>query len=108
MKESRRTKYLYVISNPSFSGYYKVGVTSDFHQRLSSYNTGDPHRAYKIEYKPRQHGGFNGNVSRNAKPVSIGEVEYASITKAAKELSVSNGWLWKQLNDNNKPNYKYL
>ena len=49
MKESRRTKYLYVISNPSFSGYYKVGVTSDFHQRLSSYNTGDPHRAYKIE-----------------------------------------------------------
>ena len=160
MKESKRTKYLYVVSNPSFSGYYKIGVTSDFHQRLSNYNTGDPYRAYKleliavpksrsardieqefmlnneskyewfqydslddmladvyrlmgddfdiIEYKRRQHGGYNGNASRNCKSVSINGVVYSSLTKAHRELNKSIGWLHYKLNDDNQPNYEYL
>ena len=44
-------KWVYVISNPSYSGEFKVGVASDWKSRLNSYQTSDPNRAYKIEYK---------------------------------------------------------
>jgi len=41
---------IYLISNPAFPGYYKIGMTKDIDNRLSQYQTGDPHRAYKIEH----------------------------------------------------------
>lgn len=43
--------YVYVISNPAFSGRYKVGVAKDVDRRLNSYQTSDPDRAYKVEHK---------------------------------------------------------
>lgn len=47
----REQKYVYVISHPNFPGEYKVGIASDWKSRLNSYQTSDPEREYKAEYK---------------------------------------------------------
>ena len=47
----REQKYVYVISHPNFPGEYKVGIASDWKSRLNSYQTSDPERQYKAEYK---------------------------------------------------------
>ncbi len=44
-------KWIYVISNPRYPGEYKVGVAKNTTSRLNSYQTSDPDRKYKIEYK---------------------------------------------------------
>ncbi len=44
-------KYVYVISNPYFIGMYKVGIAKDYKSRLNSYQTSDPDRGYRLEYK---------------------------------------------------------
>lgn len=41
---------LYLISNPVFPNLYKIGITQDLNARLSSYQTYDPHRRYKVEH----------------------------------------------------------
>lgn len=42
--------YLYIISNSAWPGWIKVGVTQNLKNRLHTYQTGSPHRNYKIEY----------------------------------------------------------
>ena len=44
-------KYVYVISNSAYPGEYKVGIAKDWKARLNSYQTSDPNRGYKLEYK---------------------------------------------------------
>ncbi len=44
-------KYVYIISNPKYKGVYKVGIANDYKARLNSYQTSDPYRSYKLEYK---------------------------------------------------------
>ncbi len=44
-------KWVYVISNTLFQNEYKVGVALNWQQRLNSYQTSDPNRAYKMEFK---------------------------------------------------------
>ena len=44
-------KWVYVISNESFDGEYKVGIATNWKSRLNSYQTSDPNRGYKLEYK---------------------------------------------------------
>lgn len=41
---------VYLISNPAFPGYLKVGITSNLLKRLASYQTYDPFRSYKVEH----------------------------------------------------------
>ena len=41
---------LYIISNPAWPGEYKVGITMNVRKRLSSYNTSDPNRGYRLEH----------------------------------------------------------
>ena len=48
-------KYVYIISNPKYKGEYKVGIAKDVHSRLNSYQTSDPDRNFKIEYKIHTH-----------------------------------------------------
>jgi predicted GIY-YIG superfamily endonuclease len=48
--ESTEKGYLYIISNPAYKGWCKVGITEDINKRLSTYQTGDPFRSYKVEY----------------------------------------------------------
>lgn len=42
--------YIYIISNPAFPGYLKVGSAKDAETRLNSYQTYSPFRDYKLEY----------------------------------------------------------
>ncbi len=44
-------KFVYVISHPNFEGMYKVGIAKDWRSRLNSYQTSDPDRQYKLEFK---------------------------------------------------------
>ncbi len=44
-------KYVYVISNAKFPDEYKVGIAKDYQARLNSYQTSDPDRGYRLEYK---------------------------------------------------------
>jgi hypothetical protein len=41
--------FVYCISNPSFPGYVKVGITKDVTKRLANYQTYDPHRSYRLD-----------------------------------------------------------
>ncbi len=48
--DMRRKKYVYIISNPQYKDYFKVGIASDPKRRLNSYQTSDPKRGYVLEY----------------------------------------------------------
>ena len=49
--DERLKKYVYVVSHPQYKGLYKVGIAKDWKSRLNSYQTSDPLRQYKMEYK---------------------------------------------------------
>ncbi len=51
----REQKYVYVVSNKVYKDEYKVGIASDIQKRLNSYQTSDPNRGYKMEYKVLTH-----------------------------------------------------
>ena len=40
---------VYLIRNPAWPDYLKVGMTIDIDSRLSSYQTYDPHKAFRID-----------------------------------------------------------
>ncbi len=48
-------KYVYVISNKAYKNEYKVGIAHDIQKRLNSYQSSDPNRGYKLEYKVLTH-----------------------------------------------------
>ncbi len=50
-EDYREKKFVYVISHPAYSDEYKVGIAKDWKSRLNSYQTSDPGRQYKIEFK---------------------------------------------------------
>ena len=41
---------VYVITNPAFPDWVKIGMAVDSEDRLKGYQTGDPHRSYKLEF----------------------------------------------------------
>ena len=47
--------YLYIITNEAFKGWVKVGTTWNLNDRLHTYQTGDPHRRYKVVYSLCHH-----------------------------------------------------
>ena len=47
----REKKFVYVISHPSYPDEYKVGIAKNWKSRLNAYQTSDPGRQYKIEFK---------------------------------------------------------
>jgi Meiotically up-regulated gene 113 len=49
LEDRDRRGFVYVVTNPAWPGFVKIGHAFDPEDRLSSFNTGDPHRAYKIE-----------------------------------------------------------
>lgn len=43
--------YIYVITNPDFEGFVKIGIAKNIKDRLSTYQTSSPRRNYKVEHK---------------------------------------------------------
>lgn len=41
---------VYIISNPNFKGWVKVGMAVDANDRLNNYQTSSPFRDYKLDY----------------------------------------------------------
>ena len=50
-QDGRPKKYVYVMSNRAFPGMHKVGIAANAEARLNQYQTSDPKREYKIEFK---------------------------------------------------------
>ncbi|NCB96638.1 MAG: GIY-YIG nuclease family protein [Negativicutes bacterium] len=42
--------YVYIISNPAFPGWFKIGAAKDAETRLNTYQTYSPFRDYVLEY----------------------------------------------------------
>ena len=42
--------YVYVVSNPAWEGWFKVGKAVDAYDRCSQYQTSSPYRDYVVEY----------------------------------------------------------
>ncbi len=53
-KDFINKKYVYIISHKKYK-LFKVGIAKDWKSRLNSYQTSDPDRAYKMEYKLLTH-----------------------------------------------------
>lgn len=49
-KIMQKAGYLYIVTNAAFPGWVKVGTTLNLKERLHTYQTGDPHRNYRLEY----------------------------------------------------------
>lgn len=47
---TKKEGHVYVISNPAWDGWYKVGKAVDAKDRYNSYNTSSPFRDFKLEY----------------------------------------------------------
>ena len=43
--------FVYLMINPKFPGWVKIGKTQDYNSRLSTYQTGDPYRAYDMKQR---------------------------------------------------------
>ena len=50
LKHTDRSGYVYLLTNPAWAGYTKVGAARSLARRLSSYNTGSPHRDYAYRF----------------------------------------------------------
>lgn len=42
--------YIYIITNPNYKGFIKIGIATNLKNRLSGYQTSSPKRDYKIEH----------------------------------------------------------
>lgn len=48
-KLKQRSGILYLIENKSFPNFIKIGITKDLNARLSTYQTYDPYRSFKVK-----------------------------------------------------------
>lgn len=46
-----KSGYIYVITNPDFPGFVKIGIAKNIKDRLRCYQTSSPRRNYKVEHK---------------------------------------------------------
>jgi hypothetical protein len=42
--------FVYVMTNPAFPGWVKIGSTTDLQSRLAGYQTGDPHASFEYNH----------------------------------------------------------
>lgn len=70
------TGIVYLISNPAFPGYIKVGITKNLKKRLNSYQTYDPLRRFKVEHY---------FVAKNAKELEKFLLDHPAVANAKGE-----------------------
>lgn len=75
---------MYIISNPAFKGWLKVGRTVEIEKRLNSYQTADPLRSYKLEYLTPID--YPTAIENYLKPFSKGEWIYCELDKVIKAI----------------------
>lgn len=51
--ETSTEGYVYIIANPSFDGWLKIGMAVDAEDRCNGYQTSSPHRDYHLLYSRR-------------------------------------------------------
>ena len=51
--EKTKEGYVYIIANPSFDGWLKIGMAVDAEDRCNGYQTSSPHRDYRLLYARR-------------------------------------------------------
>ena len=51
--ETSTEGYVYIIANPSFDGWLKIGMAVDAEDRCNGYQTSSPHRDYRLLYSRR-------------------------------------------------------
>ena len=73
--------YVYIIINPSFDGWLKIGMAIDAEDRCNGYQTSSPHRDYKLLYARR----FNDRR----------KAETRTMTKLKKVVKEHNGEWFK-------------
>ena len=49
-RKQSKIGYIYILTNPSYPEYVKIGKSVKLGMRLSTYNTGSPFRDYKYEF----------------------------------------------------------
>jgi predicted GIY-YIG superfamily endonuclease len=45
-----KSGYLYIIQNPAWENWLKIGITDNLEKRLQTYQTSSPYRDYKLIY----------------------------------------------------------
>ena len=48
---TEKSGYIYVITNPDFKNFVKIGIAKNIIDRLCAYQTSSPRRNYKVEHK---------------------------------------------------------
>jgi hypothetical protein len=120
--------YIYIISNPAFPGWYKIGRTTNIITRVRHYQTADPHRGYVLEFhlevkEPYLHEEFfkfhsegewiKGNLSTIIKMIKLIEEsyidnnydQYVNLCKRKSE-ALNKGNSYKNSNPNRYPKVK--
>jgi predicted GIY-YIG superfamily endonuclease len=49
VKIKQTSGILYIVANPSFKEFIKIGITKDLKKRLNTYQTADPFRKYYVK-----------------------------------------------------------
>ena len=70
--------WVYVLSNPAWPGYVKIGSSLEMNGRLSGYQTGSPFRDYALEalFKTTDRRAFERRVHAALQAVRVGRTEW--------------------------------
>ncbi len=84
--ETSTEGYVYIITNPSWKGWVKIGMAIDANDRCNQYQTSSPMRDYKLEYSKQ----FNHRRTAEAKAHEL---------CANKSIENNNEWFKININD---------
>lgn len=88
VKSSNKTEsgIVYLVSNPAFEGYLKIGITKDLISRMKTYQTCDPLRRFKVEHwKVVENAKITENFLLKHYKINIAEGEWA-LDKNVREI----------------------
>lgn len=81
--DTAKDGYVYIISNPIWCGWYKIGMAIDAEDRLNSYQTSSPFRDYVLDYSKY----FSNR--RNAEAIAHRNIEKVADKRQGEWFNVS-------------------